>query len=72
MTKDITMVPVQSSNIDAVGHCAATNTLAVRFKSGDTYHYPDCEKSVHEALVGAKSVGQHFHANIKGKPFIKQ
>ena len=66
------MVPVQSSNIDAVGHCAATNTLAVRFKSGDTYHYPDCEKSVHEALVGAKSVGSHFHSNIKGKPFIKQ
>lgn len=72
MPKEITMNPVTSSNIEAIGHCSDTNTLAVRFKGGSVYHYPDCDKGVHDALVGAKSVGQHFHQNIKGRAFTKQ
>lgn len=65
MSKPIDMAPVSSSNISKVGHCSDTNTLAVEFKSGDTYHYHDCPKDAHEAFIGAKSIGSHFHSNIK-------
>lgn len=58
--------PVASSNIRSVGYDPNEKTLAIEFKDGAVYHYHDCEKDVHEALIGAKSVGSHFHANIKG------
>jgi hypothetical protein len=63
----VDLVPVQSSNIEAVGYDPEQKTMSVRFKGGNIYHYHDVEKDTHEALVGAKSVGSHFHANIKNK-----
>lgn len=37
MTNNINLVPVNSSQIHSIGHDAATNTLAIRFKSrGET------------------------------------
>lgn len=59
------MIPVESSNIDAVGHDPATQTLAIRFKSGLVYHYAGVSAEAHKALVEAKSIGGHFAQFIR-------
>lgn len=59
--------PVTSSNIAAVGYDHATRTLGVQFKSGHLFHYQGVEPHQHAALLGADSVGKHFHAHIKSK-----
>lgn len=65
--------PVDSSNIEAVGYDPANKTMAVRFKGGNVYHYHDVEQDAHAALIGAKSIGNHFHTNIKNSyKFSKQ
>lgn len=69
--------PVQSSQIEAIGHDPATNTLAIRFKSrakgngvvnGSTYHYSNVTKDDYMKLRTAESVGSHFHKHIKPHP----
>ncbi len=62
----ITMQPVKSSNIASCGHCAKTQTMAVKFKSGGTYHYPGVDREIFDDLMVAESVGKHYHANIRG------
>ena len=61
------MKSVTSTNIQEIGHDPKTNTLAIRFKDGGLYHYEGVEAKAAEAMMGAKSVGSHFHAHIKGK-----
>lgn len=61
------MIPVTSSNIEAIGFDPETKTMSIRFKGGNTYHYTDVEKDAHQALVGAASVGGHFHEHVKNK-----
>ena len=39
----------------------------MQFKSGDVYHYHGVPVSVHENLIGAKSLGQHFVQHVSGK-----
>lgn len=69
----ITLTRVTSSQIVAIGHDAAANTLAVLFKNrdgspGSLYHYNGVSAAVHAALVGAESIGSHFIRNIKPHP----
>jgi hypothetical protein len=64
---DIDMVPVKSSNIDAIGYHGPNRLLFVRFKSGSTYMYDRVPASKHEALASADSVGAHFAKHIKPK-----
>jgi KTSC domain-containing protein len=60
--------PVKSSNIESIGYHPETKRMSVRFKgSGGTYSYADVPKDVYDKLMGAESVGKHFHAEIKGK-----
>ncbi|MDQ1921693.1 KTSC domain-containing protein [Massilia pseudoviolaceinigra] len=65
----ITLVPVTSSQIAAIGHCADTNTLAVQFfykgAPGNVYHYQNFTAEDYAAFSGAESVGKHFYKNIK-------
>lgn len=68
---DIELQPVESSNIEAIGHDPATKTLRIRFKSGGTYDYPDVSAKKHQDLVGAKSLGQYFHRYFKQHKFSK-
>lgn len=63
----IEMQPVTSSNIESVGYDAATQTLAVAFKHGGTYHYYEVPQDAVKSLLEAESIGKHFHAEIKGK-----
>lgn len=75
---NIAMQQVESSQIRAIGHDPATNTLAVRFKDnepGSLYHYSNFTAADFEALRNAESVGKYFSANVKKNvakhPFVK-
>ena len=57
--------PVKSSNIVSVGHDPETNTLEIEFKGGGVYSYDGVSAAKHSALMGADSIGSHFHAHIK-------
>ncbi|CAI2430286.1 KTSC domain-containing protein [Serratia liquefaciens] len=65
----INMTPVESSQIDSIGHNPATNTLAIRFKSkgapSSLYHYSNVTAEDFAAFSGAESVGSHFYKHIK-------
>lgn len=70
---DIPMALVDSSQIACVGHCAKTNTLAVKFKhgAGHVYHYPDVSVETHTQLMAAKSKGNFFKERIRPLAFKK-
>lgn len=70
--KTIPMQPVASSNISAVGHDPDTNTMAVEFKSGGVYHYPNTTADEVAALQSAESVGAHFHRYHRHRFSVKQ
>jgi hypothetical protein len=64
---DIEMRPVTSSNITHIGYDPAAHRLHVAFKDRGTYVYSDVNADEHQALIGAPSIGSHFHRHIKGK-----
>ncbi|MES2262162.1 MAG: KTSC domain-containing protein [Pseudomonadota bacterium] len=65
----ITMHAVDSSQIAAIGHCPATETLAIEFIGkagpGSLYHYANFTAAEYAAFVSAQSIGKHFYAHIK-------
>jgi hypothetical protein len=67
MNSNIPLTPVQSSQIHAIGHDPASNTLAIQFKSGKApvYHYANVGAELFEQFRGAESVGSFFYKNIK-------
>ena len=63
-------VPVQSSNVAAVGYHGESRTLTIEFKGkgdqpGRIYDYPDVPPEAHEALMNAESIGSHLAAVIR-------
>ncbi len=69
-TPHIELTPVESSQIAAIGHDPATNTLAIQFKGkgdrpGSIYHYDNVTAQLFEAFKGAESIGSHFYKHIK-------
>lgn len=65
--KPITMTPVKSSNIDAIGYDEATGNLQVKFTHGGHYMYHGVHRSLFQQLTKAPSIGSFFHTHIKGK-----
>ena len=63
----IKLTPAKSSNISHTGYDPFTNTLAVQFKSGATYHYHGVPLDVYHALGKSESVGKFISANVLGK-----
>lgn len=74
----ITMTPVQSSQIQAIGHDPASNTLAIQFKRGQeaphggeiqalgpVYHYANVDAELFERFRTAESIGSFFYKTIK-------
>jgi hypothetical protein len=59
----LTMTPVTSSNIAAVGHDGSA--LYVQFQNGGLYRYPSVGADHHAALLSASSPGQYFHQKVK-------
>lgn len=58
-------MPVNSSNIKAIGH--AFGTLEVEFTNGSIYQYNKVPSEVYYALLNAESKGKFLNSNIKGK-----
>jgi len=75
----IAMDEVVSSQIKAIGHDPATNTLAIQFASkkgpGSVYHYSGFTAEQFAAFKKAESIGSHFGKHIKPAgdkhPFVK-
>lgn len=65
--KDIPLTACKSTAITGYGYDAATNTLAVQYKGGKTYHYEDVPASVHAGFADAKSIGKYVGTAITGK-----
>lgn len=59
-------ISVTSSNIEAIGYDAGSETLQVEFKNGSTYQYFDVPERVFEELRDAGSLGAYLASNIKG------
>lgn len=73
MTQQITMDSIESSQIEAIGHDAETQTLAIQFKakgdkSGSMYHYSNVTAEDWAAFRAAESIGSHFYKFIKPFP----
>jgi len=75
----IELTPIESSQIHAIGHDPATNTLAIQFKSkagpGSIYHYANVPAEKYAAFQECESKGRFFGAEFKVKaeeyPFTK-
>jgi hypothetical protein len=72
----IPLTPVTSSQIHAIGHDPATNTLRIQFKGkegpGSQYDYPGVTAEKHAEMLKAESIGKFFGAHIKGKYEFKK
>jgi hypothetical protein len=61
----MTMEPVNSGAIKAVGYDDSTQTLTVEFKNGGIYEYGGVPAHKHQALMAADHKGQHFMRHIR-------
>lgn len=73
--ENVTMKPVASSQISAIGYDATTNQLYVDFgkpPKHSVYRYDNVDANLHAALMGEgvenHSVGRYFIRNIKNAP----
>lgn len=68
---NIRLTPVTSSQIAAIGHDAASNTLAIQFlkqgQPGSVYHYSNVTPEQFAEFRDAESIGSHFGKNIRGQ-----
>jgi len=68
----IAMDAVESTQIAAIGHDAATNTLAIQFpgrgeKPGSVYHYANFTPKDFAAFQAAESKGSYFIHQVKNR-----
>ena len=61
----LTMIPVESTNIAAIGY--ADDMLHVQFKNGGLYTYAGVPRGTFNDFLAAKSAGSFFFNSIKGK-----
>lgn len=67
---NITLSPVKSSQVEAIGF--DNGTLAVKYKNGGLYHYHGVSAEDFAACQKCESIGKHLHAHIKPKfKFVK-
>lgn len=62
----VTMHPAKSSHIAAVGLDPKTGELHVAFVSGGTYIHGNVSAEMFDAMMGAKSIGEHYHKHFRG------
>jgi hypothetical protein len=61
---------VSSTNVHSLGYDETIGELHVRFHDDEDpthYVYRGVPRGVFDSLAEAKSIGGHFHANIKGR-----
>jgi len=59
------MIPVESSNVAAIGYDPVTATLRVQFIKGRTYEYYSVPEHLYQGLIDAGSKGQFLDIYIK-------
>lgn len=69
----IPLQPVASSQLHAIGHDPASDTLAIQFKAkdgspGSLYHYRNFSAADFAEFQAAESLGSHFKRTIKSNP----
>ena len=68
----ITLVPVKSEQLAAIGHDPAREVLAVQFKRGGAlYHYSGVTREQHAVFLAADSKGAFFAQHIRPLPATK-
>ena len=68
----VEMIPVSSSNVQAIGYDEANQVLFVRFNNNTVYTYQGVPVSEFNGLQIAPSVGSYLDANIKKGPYPHQ
>ena len=63
MTPD--MIPVDSTNIEAIGYDATRRELYIRFLGNRTYVYSDIPAELHDELMRAPSKGSFLNRAVK-------
>lgn len=63
---DISMTPVTSSALKAIGYDPATKTMHVEFPTGVRWTYAGVPQEEFDAVKDADSVGRAFGQRIKG------
>jgi len=61
----VEMIPVESSNLSAIGYDSDTSTLYVNFLNGSQYAYKEVPEEVFEEFKESDSKGQFLHRRIK-------
>ncbi len=64
------LTPVESSNIEAMGHDPVTQVMTVKFKNGTVYDYQKVNKEIYMNILNASSVGGAFNASVKKFPLL--
>lgn len=59
------MIPVESSNLKAIGYNPEDQMLYVDFLNNTTYRYSGVPEDVFNAFLESDSKGQFLHRNIK-------
>lgn len=59
------LMPVKSSNVEAIDYDPTKATLRVKFKAGGVYDYPDVTPQHYAELTGGGSIGAFIHKHIK-------
>lgn len=59
------MIPVDSSNVEFVGHDPDQQELHVQFLDGSTYVYANVDEETFQGLRDAASVGSYLNRVIK-------
>ena len=65
MLDEIRMIPVDSSNIAAIGYSAVCRVLQVDFLTGRRYRYHDVPSQVFDGFLAASSKGRFLNNFIK-------
>lgn len=60
-----------STSIEHVDYHDDKSTMEIKFTSGVTYHYPNCNKAHYDGLKAASSPGGYFHSHIRKLGAIK-
>lgn len=63
----ISMIPVSSSNIRAIGYDSEARTLHVTFANASTYAYHEVPEHIYARLRQSESKMQVLNNDIKGK-----
>jgi hypothetical protein len=63
----MTLQPVNSSSLAAIGYDAESQILTVEFRKSGTYEFYDVPESIYQELMSAGSLGEYFARSIRGK-----